>query len=124
MDFHGGLNVAMKVPKADFERTVAFYRDALGFEVTDESGPHVVDAVPRCASLKFGPVTLWLDQVDNYARGDLWLELFTPDVAAAMEHLKSHGIEARDELEPLPEGSDGHWITNPVGITHLVRSAD
>ncbi|WP_272941281.1 hypothetical protein [Kribbella flavida] len=41
-----------------------------------------------------------------------------------MEHLASHGIHPQDELEPLPAGSDGHWITNPAGITHLVRSAD
>lgn len=66
-EFRGGLNVAMKLPKAQFDRTVAFYRDVLGLEVADESGPHVVTAVPRCASLRFGPVTLWLDQVDNYA---------------------------------------------------------
>ncbi|WP_432943804.1 VOC family protein [Kribbella sp. CA-253562] len=124
MDFTGGLNIAMKLPKAEFDRTVAFYRDVLGFEVTDESGPHVVDAVARCASLRFGPVTLWLDQVGNYARADLWLELFTPDVAAAMRHLADHGIHPQDELEPLPDGIDGHWITNPAGITHLVRSAD
>jgi len=84
----------------------------------------VVDAVPRCASLQFGPVTLWLDLVENYPRADLWLELFTDDVPAAMDHLAQHGITAQDELEPLPEGTTGHWITNPSGITHLLRTAD
>jgi len=33
MTFQGGLNVAMKLPKAEFDRTLSFYRDILGFEV-------------------------------------------------------------------------------------------
>lgn len=114
----------MKLPKTEFDRTLAFYRDVLGLEVKDESGPLVVDAVPRCASVEFGPVTLWLDLVENYARADLWLEVFTDDVDAATRHLAEHGFGTRDELEPLPAGSTGHWITNPAGITHLIRTAD
>ncbi|MGW5410357.1 VOC family protein [Actinomadura geliboluensis] len=78
--FRGGHNIAMKLPKAQFDRTVAFYRDVLGMEVTDESGQSAVD---QCASVQLGPVKLWFDRVDNYARADLWLELFTDDVDAA-----------------------------------------
>ncbi|MFC7639824.1 VOC family protein [Streptosporangium lutulentum] len=36
--FQGGRNIAMKLPKAQFDRTVAFYRDVLGMEVTEEGG--------------------------------------------------------------------------------------
>jgi catechol 2,3-dioxygenase-like lactoylglutathione lyase family enzyme len=116
--FDGGTNIAMKLPKADYERTVAFYRDVLGMDITEEH----VDGVAASSSLRFGPVTLWLDRVDNYTRGEVWLELFTGDVPAAMDHLAAHGLAAQDELEPLPEGLDAHWITNPAGITHLVRT--
>lgn len=123
--FRGGLNVAMKLPKARFDETVAFYRDVLGMEVTDQTGqPGVVGAVPRSASIRFGPVTLWLDLVENLPRSDVWLELFTDDVAGAVRHLRAHGVVTQDELEPLPEGMDGHWISNPAGVVHLVRASE
>jgi hypothetical protein len=123
--FQGGLNIAMKIPKARYEETVVFYRDILGLEVTDQTGaPGVVDAVPRCASVRFGPVTLWLDLVENYARSDLWLELFTDDVDRATAYLVDKGVATIDEVEPLPNGMKAHWISNPAGVTHLVRLPD
>jgi catechol 2,3-dioxygenase-like lactoylglutathione lyase family enzyme len=123
--FRGGLNVAMKIPKARYDETVAFYRDILGMDVTDQTGaPGVVDAVPRCASVRFGPVTLWLDMVESYARSDLWLELFTDDVEQAIAHLVDNGVATIDEVEPLPEAMDAHWVSNPAGVTHLVRLPD
>ncbi|MEU6247873.1 VOC family protein [Glycomyces sp. NPDC047010] len=122
--FQGGQNIAMKLPKAQFDQTVAFYRDVLGMTVTDESDADVAAGVAQCAAVQFGPVTLWLDRVDNYAGAELWLELVTADVEAATTHLAEHGIAPQDELEALPPGSDGHWITNPAGIPHLVRRPD
>ncbi|MBE1490798.1 VOC family protein [Plantactinospora soyae] len=122
--FRGGQNIAMKLPKAQFEQTVTFYRDVLGMDVTDETGEGVEGVVSRCASVQFGPVKLWLDQVDNYARADIWLELFTDDVAVATDHLARHGVIPQDELEPFPSGLAAHWISNPVGIPHIVRIAD
>jgi catechol 2,3-dioxygenase-like lactoylglutathione lyase family enzyme len=123
--FEGGLNIAMKIPKARYDETVAFYRDALGMDVTDQTGAAgVVDAVPRSASVQFGPITLWLDMVENYARSDLWLEVFTNDVDEAITHLAANGIATIDELEPLPTGMNAHWISNPSGVTHLIRRPD
>jgi catechol 2,3-dioxygenase-like lactoylglutathione lyase family enzyme len=122
--FRGGHNIAMKLPKAQFDRTLAFYRDVLGMEVTDASGQAVADGVAQSASIRFGPVTLWLDRVDNYSRAELWLELFTDDVDQATAHLAAHGIAAQDELEPLPSGMNAHWICNAVGIPHIVRLPD
>ncbi|GAB3647570.1 VOC family protein [Glycomyces tarimensis] len=120
--FNGGHNIAMKLPRAQFEQTIAFYRDVLGLEVIDES--EAVAGVPQSASVRFGPVKLWLDRVDNYAQAEVWLEVFTDDVKAATRHLAEHGVHPQDELEPLPEGLDAHWITNPAGIPHIVRLAD
>ncbi|MCP2332161.1 hypothetical protein G443_002431 [Actinoalloteichus cyanogriseus DSM 43889] len=34
--FRGGPNIAMKLPAARFDDTVAFYRDVLGLHVTEE----------------------------------------------------------------------------------------
>ncbi|SRR5690606_14038637 len=118
--FRGGHNVAMKLPKAQFDRTVAFYRDVLGMEVTEQDAAGVAQSV----AVRFGPVTLWLDRVDNLAHADLWLELFTDDVGRATEHLAAHGVAVQDELEPLPAGLDAHWISNPAGVPHIVRLPD
>lgn len=122
--FRGGNNIAMKLPRAQFDRTVAFYRDILGMEVTEDSDETVTEGVVQSAAVRFGPVTLWLDRVDNYAHADLWLELFTDDVDRATEHLAAHGIPVQDELEPFPSGMNAHWISNPVAIPHIVRLSD
>lgn len=122
--FSGGHNIAMKLPKAQFDRTVAFYRDVLGMEVTDDSGEAIAEGVIQSAAIRFGPVTLWLDRVDNFARADLWLELFTDDVDRATEYLAAQGIPVQDELEPFPSGMNAHWISNPVGVPHIVRLSD
>jgi hypothetical protein len=50
-------------------------------------------------AVAFGSVTLRLDQVDNYAQAELW-------------------------LEPLPDGLPALWIGNPAGIPHIVRAPD
>lgn len=60
------------------------------------------------------------DRIDTYAQPDVWLQVRTPDLAAAMAHLREAGIEPCDEVEPLPEGFEGHWIKNPAGVVHLV----
>jgi len=116
--FSGGLNIALKIPKVHFERTVAFYRDVLGFDVRPEHGQPT-----KSCSFAFGPNRLWLDCVDVYAQTDVWLELTTDDVAAATEHLRAAQVPIRDELEPLPPGMSGHWISNPAGIVHLLCTA-
>jgi catechol 2,3-dioxygenase-like lactoylglutathione lyase family enzyme len=122
--FRGGLNVAMKVPKAKFDETLAFYSDVLGMKVTEETGPGTGGAVTKSASVEFGPITLWFDLVENYAQAELWLELFTDDVEHATQHLAEHEVVTQDELEPLPAGLDAHWVSNPVGIPHVVRRPD
>ncbi|MEE9337805.1 MAG: hypothetical protein V3U87_06970 [Methylococcaceae bacterium] len=37
--FTSGKNIAMKVPVHEFDRTVVFYRDILGFEEVNASSP-------------------------------------------------------------------------------------
>ncbi|MFF0903231.1 UNVERIFIED_CONTAM: VOC family protein [Kocuria sp. CPCC 205316] len=122
--FRGGLNLAMKLPKAQFEATVAFYRDVLNMEVTEVPSQSLDGTVPQSVSIPFGPVTLWLDRVDNYAQAEIWLELFTDDVETATQHLAQHGVPTQDELEALPTGLQAHWISNPAGIPHVLRHPD
>lgn len=35
IQFQGGVNIAIKIPKSKYEKTVAFYRDILKLEVTE-----------------------------------------------------------------------------------------
>jgi hypothetical protein len=63
---------------------------------------------------------LWLDKVDGLSQAETWLEIYTDDVEAADRYLKKHGVVRRDEIEKLPDGFNGFWITNAAGIIHLV----
>lgn len=116
--FTGSVNIAMKIPAADYEATVAFYRDVLGLNVTEDKSDQ--PTVAQVHKVEFGPCTLWLDRIDTYAQPDVWLQVTTPDLTAAMTHLTAAGITTCDEIEPLAEGFEGHWIKNPAGVVHLV----
>lgn len=119
--FTGGANIAIKVPAAKFAETVAFYRDILGFDVIDEPTA-AVGMVSRSARMAFGDCTLWLDCVENYAKADIWLELHTDHLGGAVAHLAAHGTRTQDELEQLPDGSQAHWVCNPVDVPHILHA--
>ncbi|MEU4392223.1 VOC family protein [Kribbella sp. NPDC023855] len=119
-EFTAGLNIAMKIPKAQYDDTVAFYRDTLGFDVKEEDVSYA-PTVSKTHSVQFGPNTLWLDRVDTYSQPDLWLQLHTNDLDAAASKLATIGIHPCDEVEPLHNlDSRTHWIKNPAGIVHLL----
>jgi hypothetical protein len=116
--FVGGENVAMSVPRSRLEEVIGFYRDILGIEVR-RHGPHSY-------KVEFGPITLWLDEVDDnqVLVGVICLELQATDTKRAREYLGHHGIETRNDIGPLPENYDGFWIVNPIGVIHLVSGPD
>lgn len=109
--FEAGINIAIKIPKNKYEKTVSFYRDILKLEV--EENPIKNPTVSRTHEVKFGHNIIWLDCVDNYTHSETWLQLIVPDVEAATEYLQSNGVETCDEIEELPENM--HWITDPAG---------
>lgn len=119
-----GANVAVKVPPDRFEDTVAFYRDALGFEVVEED---VADTptLERSCSLRFGAARLWLDLVPGLDRTEVWFELRADDLDAARERLAAAGGQPCDEVEPFPGvGETCHWIRDPAGVVHLLVGPD
>jgi hypothetical protein len=117
--FEGGINIAIKIPKSKYEKTVEFYKDILKLEVTEK--PITNPTVSRTHEVKFGPNIVWLDCVDNYTHSEAWLELKTPDVEQATDYLKSKGIEPCDELEKIPENM--HWIQDPAGTVFILTKA-
>ncbi|MDR6457541.1 putative enzyme related to lactoylglutathione lyase [Chryseobacterium vietnamense] len=109
--FEAGINIAIKIPKSTYEKTVSFYRDILKLEV--EEKPIDNPTVSRTHEVKFGNNIIWLDCVDNYTHSETWLQLTVPDVEIATQYLQSNGVETCDEIEELPENM--HWITDPAG---------
>lgn len=109
--FQAGINIAIKIPKSKYEKTVAFYKDILKLEVGEK--PISNPTVSRTHEVQFGNNVIWLDCVDNYTHSETWLQLTVPDVEAATQYLRSNGVETCDEIESLPENM--HWITDPAG---------
>jgi hypothetical protein len=114
--FRPGGNIAMKVPPHVFEPTVSFYRDTVGLEE--------VEVDPPSAGFRFGSMVLWIDPVPAMSQAELWLELYTNDVAGAARALDRPGIVRCDAIEPLGEGFQGLWIASPASIIHMVRRPD
>lgn len=114
--FQGGHNIAMKVPPHQYEQTVNFYANVLKLE-------QVSGADPEQISFKFGSNRLWIDKVPTLSQAELWLEIVTGDIEQAKATLAAVGVTRCDEIEPLPEGFKGFWISNPGGIIHLVANS-
>jgi catechol 2,3-dioxygenase-like lactoylglutathione lyase family enzyme len=114
--FEGGSNIALKLPPHEFDDAVRFYRGVLCLKQLNSYLPSVV--------FEYGANLLWLDRVDTMTQAELWLELRTPDTAAAAEQLDRHGVVRRDSVETLPEGFDGFWISGPGNIIHLVHGEE
>jgi catechol 2,3-dioxygenase-like lactoylglutathione lyase family enzyme len=114
--FSGGRNIAMKVPPHQYDAVVSFYREVLGFRTIEKHSPAVV--------FEFGANQLWIDRVPGLSQAEVWLEVITNDIAAASEHLNTNNVVRRDEIEPLDEGFQAFWISNPASIIHLICKDD
>ncbi|KPJ76261.1 MAG: hypothetical protein AMJ54_12410 [Deltaproteobacteria bacterium SG8_13] len=115
-NFKPGKNIAIKVPLHRYRQTVSFYRDTLGLEPIDRSSPGSGDSV----GFKFGDKNLWIDRSTTLSQAEIWLEIETEDIAQAAAFLEKSSIARRDQIEPLPDGFNGFWITSPADIIHLV----
>ena len=112
LSFAAGRNIAMKVPPHQYDATVAFYRDVLGFPLIEEFAP--------AAAFEFGSNRLWIDRVATISQAELWLEVVTDDIEGAARRFEEAGVTRCDEIEPLREGFAGFWIASPASIVHLV----
>ncbi|WP_407535101.1 VOC family protein [Elizabethkingia miricola] len=119
-EFEAGINIAIKIPKSKYEKTVTFYRDILKLEV--EEKPIENPTVSRTHQVKFGHNIIWLDCVDNYTHSETWLQLTVPNVEEATDYLQAKGIDTCDELDELPENM--HWITDPAGTVFNLQQQE
>lgn len=119
-NFQAGVNIAIKIPKGKYEKTVAFYRDILKLQVVEK--PINNPTVSRTHEVKFGDNIVWLDCVDNYTHSETWLQLTVPDIEEATNYLQSNGVETCDEIEELPKNM--HWIQDPAGTVFNLQERD
>ncbi len=114
--FKPGNNIAIKVPSHEFDATVAFYRDVLGFTQKQVPSPDNFQSV----AFEFGDKTLWVDKIAGISQAEIWLEVLADDIENAERYLAQSGCARRDEIEPLPDDFKGFWISSPANIIHLV----
>jgi predicted enzyme related to lactoylglutathione lyase len=118
--FEAGINIAIKIPKSKYEKTIAFYKNILKLEVEEKSISNLT--VSRTHEVKFGNNVIWLDCVDNYTHSETWLQLTVPDVEEATNYLLSNGVETCDEIEELP--TNMHWIQDPAGTVFNLQTTE
>ncbi|GIO28331.1 hypothetical protein [Ornithinibacillus bavariensis] len=106
VEFKGGNNIALKIPKYKYDETVHFYKEVLKL-------PYL-GFMSESHAFQFGDATLWLDCMENYSQQDVWLEIQTDNVQIAEEYLHENHIHRRDEVE-VHENSAGYWISDPSG---------
>ena len=117
VEFFPGDNIAIKVPPHHFEETVRFYRDILRLEELALESPNAIES----RVFQFGDKQLWIDRVDGLSQAETWFEIVTDDIEQAARYLEAKGVSRRDEIEPLPEGFKGFWISAPSDIIHLIN---
>ena len=118
--FEAGINIAIKIPKGKYEKTVAFYRDILKLQVVEK--PIDNPTVSRTHEVKFGNNIIWLDCVDNYTHSETWLQLKVRNVEEATTYLQLNGVQTCDEIEKLPDNM--HWIQDPAGAVFNLQERE
>jgi catechol 2,3-dioxygenase-like lactoylglutathione lyase family enzyme len=115
-EFEPGRNIALKVPSHEYEKTLHFYEHILGLNRIPSYSPDQFETV----TFEFGDKNLWIDKIAGLSQSEVWLEIETDNAEAAKHYLSEQGFVIRDEIEPLPEGLKGFWLSGPNNIIHLV----
>jgi catechol 2,3-dioxygenase-like lactoylglutathione lyase family enzyme len=112
------------LPVSDIDRSVAFYRDQVGFELdhdTTNEHMHVVQLTPRGSgcSIVFGDLPSQREMAPGSMKG---LQLVVADARAAREELVSRGVEA-SELMSFSDQDGGTFFgfADPDGNTWAVQ---
>lgn len=120
IQFQPGINIAIKIPKSKYDKTVSFYKEILKLEVEEKPIDH--PTISRTHQVKFGNNVLWLDCVDNYTHSETWLQLTVPNVDEATNYLQLNGVATCDEIEELPKNM--HWIQDPAGTVFNLQQRE
>ncbi len=112
------------VPVSDLERSIAFYRDQVGFGLdheTDNEHMHVAQLTPRGSgcSIVIGNLPMQNEMAPGSLHG---LQLVVADAAAAREELTSRGVEC-SEIQVFDERDGGtlFGFADPDGNTWAIQ---
>jgi lactoylglutathione lyase len=103
----------------DLERALRFYRDLLDGKVVYQ----FPDVEPEFVSLEIGSTTLGIGQdrqleVPPSRRITLWV--YAEDCEAAVDRLRSAGVEITEEPAVQPWGEKVAWVLDPDGNPVIV----
>ena len=112
------------LPVSDIDRSVAFYRDQVGFELdhnTTTEHMHVVQLTPRGSgcSIVFGDLPSQREMAPGSIKG---LQLCVADASAAREELTARGVECSEIMEFSPDdGGTFFGFADPDGNSWAVQ---
>jgi predicted enzyme related to lactoylglutathione lyase len=112
------------LPVSDIDRSVAFYRDQVGFELdhdTTTEHMHVVQLTPHGSgcSIVFGDLPSQREMAPGSIKG---LQLCVADAHAAREQLTSRGVECSEIMEFSPDdGGTFFGFADPDGNAWAVQ---
>jgi len=112
------------LPVADIDRSIAFYRDQVGFDLdhdTKSGHMHVVQLTPPGSgcSIVFGDLPSQNEMAPGSMRG---LQLVVSDVQAARQQLLDSGVEVSDIMKfDDRDGGTFFGFADPDGNTWAVQ---
>ena len=112
------------LPVADIDRSIAFYRDQVGFGLdhdTKTEHMHVVQLTPRGSgcSIVFGDLPSQREMAPGSIKG---LQLCVADGRAAREELVGRGVECSEIMEFSPDdGGTFFGFADPDGNSWAVQ---
>jgi catechol 2,3-dioxygenase-like lactoylglutathione lyase family enzyme len=112
------------LPVSDIDRSIAFYRDKVGFDLdhdTKNEHMHVVQLTPPGSgcSIVFGDLPSQNEMAPGSMRG---LQLVVADAQAARQELLDRGVEASEIMEFSPDdGGTFFGFSDPDGNTWAVQ---
>jgi len=112
------------LPVSDIDRSVAFYRDQVGFHLdhdTTNEFMHVVQLTPRGSgcSIVFGDLPSQREMAPGSIKG---LQLCVADGRAAREELVGRGVECSEIMEFSPDdGGTFFGFADPDGNSWAVQ---
>jgi CreA protein len=107
-------NCVISVNVSDYDRSLAWYRDVLGFEVSYE----LTDYGWCELSTPFG-FTIGLGQTEEVTPGTVVPTFGVHDIDAAIEHLRAHDVKVEDWHE-IPEMVRLSTFWDPDGTSWML----
>ena len=112
------------LPVSDIDRSIAFYRDQVGFDLdhdTKNEHMHVVQLTPRGSgcSIVFGDLPTQREMAPGSIKG---LQLCVADAGAARDELVGRGVECSEIMVFSPDdGGTFFGFADPDGNTWAVQ---